>query len=121
MDVSTINQLIDTAGLFFSPIVAISLAYILSKRLIRTKSNVQREIDYLKGALFLYEVINRYKEELKRDGKGSNYIKFRESEEKTLGYKPEEICRPAAIRKRLSELGELSENIDSVISKVEKI
>jgi len=121
MDISTLNQIIETSGLILSPLIAIVLAYIFSKKLIRTKSNVQREINYLKGALFLYEVILSYKKEVQINNKSSLYNTFRNEAESALGYKPDEIFSPSSIRKRLSELGELSTDIDNAIEKVKKI
>jgi len=119
MDTSTINQIISTTGLIVGPVITIFITYFLVNKLIKRKSKIQNEIDYIKQILFLYTVIDKYKQFVKTTNKTSQYNKIREEAEKELGYSPLKEIIPSKLKPRLSELGVMSEKIGKTIKIIE--
>jgi len=115
MDVSTVNQIIETSGIIIASIVTASVVYYFLNKLLTKKYKNDREIELLKTILFLRQVIEKYKEKTKEDDDSSQYNNIRKMVKNELSFEPTSISEPAGIKKRLAELDELSEKLDNVI------
>jgi len=116
MDITTLNQVIQTGGLIFIPIITLTLAYIYVNKLIKHKHDLDREIKLSKDLLFYHAVINLAK--LHEDATLKKT--YRDEVFNEIGYKPSQHSQPAKLKKRLDEMNKIERKFDGAIKKIEK-
>jgi len=120
MDTSTLNQLIQTSGLIFIPIISLSLAYIYANKLIKHKSDLDREIKLSEDLLFYHAVIEKYETLAKHHEDATLRRTYREEVFNEIGYTPSHYSQPSKLKKRLSEMGKTDKKFERAINKVHK-
>jgi hypothetical protein len=111
MDITTINQIIETGGLLILGFGAMVFYW----KGIKKKDNIQREISLLKDCVFYREIIEKY-----RNVKGKNnfYNKYREEVRQSIDYSPSRYSEIAEIRLRLESLKKQDSAIESFLQKL---
>ncbi len=120
MDTTTLNQLIQTAGLLLAPIITLSLAYIYANRFIRHKNDLNREIRLSQDLLFYHAVIQKYEELAKHHENATLKHTYREEVFHEIGYKPSEYSQPSRLKNRLEKMGQTDEKLNKAIEKIKK-
>ncbi len=120
MDTSTLNQLIQTGGLIFTPVIALSLAYLYANRFIKHKSDLDREIKLSEDLLFYHAVIQKYEELAKLHENATLKRTYREEVFHEVGYKPSPFSQPSKLKKRLEEMGKTDKKLSQAIEKIKK-
>lgn len=114
METSTINQIIETAGLLLTAVVVLYFYF----KAIKFRNIVHREIALLKDCFFYRKVIEKYKEHVAED-KGSSYSNtFRQEVNNEYGIKPSRFSEPNMILSRLEELQDKDETISEFLEKI---
>lgn len=114
METSTINQLIESAGIIF--IARITLK--TYSKAVKWKRNVNREIELLKDLIFFRTVEQKYLEVTSDKNGGSGFLKIRKTVQKELDYNTSTNNEPARIKRNLEKLKQYDDSIDEFISKI---
>ena len=120
METTTINQIIETMGIIVSPILTIWIAYFFSKKLLKFKDNITREISLSKDIIYFQTIIQLYKEKTLETEKTNQYNTFRKKAKEILEYEQSYFSKPSVIKKRLEYLDELNEKVKKNIDKITK-
>ena len=120
METNTVNQIIESGTLFFTPIVTIGFVYYLSKKFIKCKNDIAREITLLKDLIFYKTVIDLYKNKVDEHEVSNQYKNFRAEAKKLTGIEPSRISEPKKIELRLKHLDALNEKVEKIISSLDK-
>lgn len=114
METSTINQIIETAGLL---LIAGAVLFFYLKA-IKFRNKVHTEIALLKDCYFYRGVIERYKNLVLED-KGSSHINILSEEvENEYGFKHSRFSQPKMITNRLKELQTEDETLTEFLQKI---
>ena len=116
LDVSTINQLINTGGLIF---IAILVTFFYS-RIYKKRVRMRKEIIYLKDIIYLKKVIDKYKAENLSNNVNQNYITYRSEVAEELGYKASKQSDYSKIRERLEVLQKHDRNLGYLLENISK-
>ena len=120
MDISTVNQIIESITIFLTPVVTILLAYFLSKRLLKYKNNIDREIKLLKDLIFYRMVIDLYKQKVDEHEASNQYKNIRAEAKILTGIEPSRFSEPKQIEKRLKFLDAINQKVEKIVSKMDK-
>jgi hypothetical protein len=114
MDITIINQLIETFGILFIPVIT----YFFANKFIKCRENVKREIALSKDILFFRLLLEKYKDKIREHEDKNYYNTFRSEVSEEMNYKQSRNSEKAIIEKRLKDLEELSEDISKNITKL---
>jgi len=114
MDTTTLNQLIETAGIIFIAV----FAFVVYSKAVKWKYGVGREITLLKDIIFFRTIIEKYIVYLKENNLESKRNKFRQAVEDEIGFSSSVNSEPKRIQNRLEQLQQYDESIDKFISKI---
>lgn len=101
MEVTTLNQVIQTGGLIIIPIITLSLAYIYANKFIKHKSDLDREMKLSQDLLFYHAVIEKYENLAKLHEDATLRKTYRNEVFNEIGYKPSAHSQPVKLKKRL--------------------
>ncbi len=114
MEASTLNQIIETAGLLL--VVLITGGFYLWVH--RIKKTLRSEENYLKDILILRGIIWMYQERLRDEDKATEYGKFKGAIEKELEFDLTQNSEPARVRRRLKLLKDYNGRVDALANKI---
>ena len=120
METEILKQIIESVTLFITPIVTLTIAYFMSKKLLKYKSNIDREISLLNDIIFYRTVINLYKTKVDELENKNFYKTFREEAKILTDIEPSKLSEPKQIENRLKYLNELNEKTQKMILKFDK-
>lgn len=112
MDVSTVNQIIESAAFI---VITLLLLFVYLRGL-KIKQNISNEVELLRDCLFYRAIIDEYR----REKRNNNYNKYRERVAGELGYSHSRQSEPAEISKRLEVLKSKDEKIDKLLNKLDE-
>ena len=116
LDVTTINQIINTGGLIF---IAVFVAFFYS-RVYKKRVRMKKEIIYLKDIIYLKKVIDKYKAENLSNNVNQNYTNYRTQVAEELGYKASRQCDYVKIKERLEVLKKQDRNLSYLMGNLSK-
>ena len=120
METEILKQIIESVTLFITPIVTLTIAYFMSKKLLKYKSNIDREISLLNDIIFYRTVINLYKTKVDELENKNFYKTFRQEAKILTDIEPSKLSEPKQIENRLKYLNELNEKTQKMILKFDK-
>jgi len=120
LKVEVLKQIIESATLFATPIVTLTIAYFMGKSLLKYKNNVTREISLLNDIIFFRTVIDLYKTKVDEHENKNFYNTFREEARKLTEIEPSDFSKPSSIKSRLKYLNEIDDKLEKLVSKFDK-
>jgi hypothetical protein len=118
MDSVVLAQLIESVGIFLTSLVSLGGIYLVSKKLMKCKSDTRKEITLLEDLIYYKTLIELYKDKVEEHEGTNFYIKLGAKARELSGIDVSYRSKPSNIKQRLEILNSQNEKLEKTIGKL---